>query len=245
MDEDTKNTLVVLFAMFIGLIILVVLIVLVKAFRKYSEHFIDKSEDGYYWDTDSAKFVSTNDKDLAIVVLLRKLNKIGITDITSEQLHKLPDSSILDLLDLDYDQELTVRDIAALRMYINPRYYLASTYVNQAIVSSNKFENETQRKLVYDMIMEYYKLNRQPNEIAPLSQISDADIIKEFELVRTNKTVLESNGYATVDMDKVSDQSTQYAKGSRIISKPKIIITDATVPVTEAITPIVTPAMVK
>jgi len=240
MDDNEDPTL---HFIIIGMLICIILIIIVSITMDamHPECFVNKSEDGYYWETDTTSFVSQNDKQIAINALLKKLKKIGIEDITSQQLNTLHDGPILDLLDLDYDNGLTTSDVATLRMYINPNYYLASVYVNEARSLGDKFADTAKRALVYSIITQYYKLSSEPTEIASLSDIADTDIIKEFNIVKERKTLLEYGGYASIDMDKVNQQSIAYAKSTPINSSSKMFISNTTVPSVEVVTPVITP----
>ncbi len=206
------------------------------------ESFANKSEYGYYWETDTSSFISPDDKKMAVSTLLNKLQKSGITDITQEQLIKLQDSVLLELLDMDYDRELTPVDIAALRMYINPNYYLASVYTNEAKSRGGMYADAQKKALVYSIVQLFYKIANATSELSPISIIADTELIKEFENVKQHKVLLESGAYPDVDLSKLDEMSKGYAKSTKL-SKPKMIINDST-DIQSIVEPTMTPAIV-
>ncbi len=243
-EEESPNVmLMITIGVLIAIIIILVILVIIDAVHN-PDRFINKSQYGYYWETDTSSFVSNDDRLLATSILQEKIKRLGISDITVDQLRKLHDENIIELLELNMDGDLTTKDIAALRMYMEPGFYLAGSYVNQAISLGNKFVDDIQRKLVYSIIEQYQKMANAADALPPLDKMSDEEIIKTFMVIRTVKSILESDGYDTVDMGRITDLSAKYANGSSISIKPKVVISDHTVPTNgEIVTTISTPAI--
>ncbi len=212
------------------IIVLFVIIITITVKMCSSESFVNRSEGGYYWNTDNATFVSKTDKDVAINYLLDKLRVLGINNITKDQLMALQDSALLNILDLNLSGDVDEQDVAMLRLYIDPQYYVASTYVNQATTSNRQFSGLAQRKLIYDVIKKYYTMSKIPKDMPSLESISDSDLINEFEVVRSHKN--ETDGASGPDMAKISDESQLYRTGKRIL--PKMQISSNTVFSTES-----------
>jgi hypothetical protein len=227
-----------------GVVILLIFLVIIAVVSHLvnPESFANKSEYGYYWETDTSSFVTADDKKLAVAVLLNKLRKAGITDITQEQLTGLADSVLLELLDMDYSRELTPVDIAALRMYVNPNYYLATVFTNEAKSRGNMYADPQKKALVYAIVQLFYKISNTTSELTPLSDIADTDLIKEFENVKQHKVLLESGAYPDVDMSKLEDMSKAYAKSTKL-TRPKMVINDST-DIQGIVAPTITPATV-
>lgn len=197
--------------------IVLMIIVIVKLTKK--ESFINRSNDGYYWDTESYRFVSKNDKELACKVLLGKLLRYGINDITIEQLMKVKDNSLLDIIELSEDMGLTADIINKLRMYLNPNYYLALTYVNAAR-ASRTFQDEIKKRFVYDVIVQYYTDNGYSIPIKSYDNVTDSEIITLFNNVQVSKLPTDSV-VMTTDMDKVAEESDKYRNVAQIVTLPK------------------------
>ncbi len=241
LGEHTRSDMMlhyIMVSVIVGVILVVFAGYIVKSMS--SECFTNRSPDGYYWETDTASFVSHADKQLAVDILYDKLKKRGIDNVATSQLLPLRDSTILDMLDMMTGGELSTDQIAMIRMYVNPEFYLATTYVNEAR-ASGKFSTDTIRKLVYDTIAQYYMMSKATNELLPLEALTDADIIKEFDTVQAHKSISDGMPIAP-DLGRMSELGLAYSSGKRIHEVPKIVSMPATTN-TELVAPTVQPAI--
>ncbi len=212
----TRQCKLDLFAVVIAIALLIIVIVIIYKHKKDS--FINRSSEGYFWDTESYKFASINDKKQAAEVLLSKLKRQGIDDITIPQIMKMRDNTLLDILELIADEGLSHDVLVKLRKYLNPNYYLALTYVNAARATKS-FPTQEIRKFVYDIIAQYYVDNGSKTVIKPFEEITDNEIISQFGIMQIN-TITSDSVIMKADLDKISELSDAYRKSAQIISLP-------------------------
>ena len=140
--------------------------------------FMNKSSNGYYYDTEEQTFASPQDRTTAINTLINMFQGEGIT-YTSEQISRLSDTFLLKILEPESDEE---RDALKARVVIlvDPDYTLAQVIVNGARKAGNKFDNAKDRALVYGLLVKYFIALKNPINV-PLARWSDMLLIRSFK----------------------------------------------------------------
>ena len=140
--------------------------------------FINKSSGGYYYNTDTLQFVSADDRSKAIAALITLLNTDGTT-YTVDQLSRLSDTFIIMILEPEDDDEAASLK-TQVPILIDDDYKKALLLVEAARINSNAFKNDTDRKVVYDILVRYFTIMKTPIT-AQMSRWSDVLLIKTFK----------------------------------------------------------------
>lgn len=147
--------------------------------RSCKSGFMNKSASGYYYDTETLRFHSADDRTIGIKVLLKQLSDRGSV-YTLDQFRDVPDTFLLSMLDSEDADDFT-RHAAKLIVLIDPMYKAALAMVNSSL--NNQFTLATGRQIVYDVLVKYFLSLKTPIA-APLNDWSDALLIKTFRTLR-------------------------------------------------------------
>ncbi len=143
--------------------------------------FTNKSNHGFYYETDDLRMVSPNDRSIARNALVSELTKLGFS-YTLEQVSTLSDSMLLTLLEPDDDIDVALA-MAKLVILLDPTYKAVQTSIITARSNGNKFANDAERQAVFDLLTKYFVAIKTPLGI-PLSQWSDYILIKTFSTLK-------------------------------------------------------------
>lgn len=150
---------------------------------KQVSYFVNKSENGYYYDTEGLKFVSVKDRKLAIELLIRRLKEKSIK-VSESDIDSVSDSMILSILESEDGNDET-RLIAKLILVIDPRYKDGLRF---SIKGSKvgKLTNDDERIVLYQLLSKYANLINRPLK-TQLNQLSDVQLVTIFRSLNIPK----------------------------------------------------------
>ncbi len=173
----------------IGLLVFVVvglLVTIIVYTIEETESFTNKSEYGFYYDTNTRRFKTLKDKQLAANILVEQCKKDG--DVyTPEEIANLSDSFLLLILESETAEESS--DLRKqMAMMVDPSYVNAYRMVLYAYRRNNStFQNDGQRQVVYNVIVNYFTRTKTPTG-TPISKWTDALLIRTFLTRQLPKT---------------------------------------------------------
>lgn len=148
---------------------------------KQKSPFMNMSPNGYYYDTDTQKFASKEDRDKGIQSIIKMFDDSGVV-YTPAQLAPLTDSFALMLLESEDETELAALK-ARMVMLIDPTYKVVFAAVQKAAATGNKLDNESEREMTYNILVKYFNARKTPITVAR-SRWTDALLIQTFITLR-------------------------------------------------------------
>lgn len=159
------------FAVYILIVLVIYLIIATPCDRKSS--FRNKSQLGYYYDTDTLSFITKNDLNIGVKELIRIFKEDG-REFTAEQLIKLPHYVIINILEGDDDNDIMNRK-AKLVVMLDPTY-------GQALLVSRMPADKiyaAERDVLFNILKKYFDVLRTPIN-RPIADWSNKLLIKTF-----------------------------------------------------------------
>ena len=151
--------------------------------------FMNLSYNGYYYDTDTQKFASKEDRSKAIELIIKMFADSGEV-YTPAQLAPLSDSFMLTLLESEDETEMDALK-ARMVMLLDPTYKLVFAAVKKATVRQldgtiNQFANESERQMTYDILVKYFNAKKTPITV-PRSRWTDKLLIDTYITLKLPK----------------------------------------------------------
>lgn len=143
--------------------------------------FVNRSQYDYYYDTETMRFVSPNDRKMATTTLIAQMKPKGI-NISPQQAATISDAIIITLLDTAEEEEKAFLT-AKLVMMLDPTYKTGLKYTFAARVNNKQFQNDAERQIVYELCLKYFVAASIPMSV-PLSEIDDAALLRMFSTLQ-------------------------------------------------------------
>lgn len=178
---EHRKAIILLFSVVLALIFTFIKVGDTRDNKGKKVTFMNKSPNGYYYDTDSLTFAKPADRQLAISALVKLFQDDGI-NYTPAQISNLADSMIIMILEPEDEAELAVLKINV-AILVDPEYKSTIVIVEKARRNGNVFANDQERAMVYNLLVRYFASLKTPMNIQ-LSQWSDALLIRAFKTRR-------------------------------------------------------------
>jgi len=145
-----------------------------------TSHFNNLSPLGYHYETTTLKFVKPADRVIAVNALYKLCQENGLK-YTVDQLGKVPDLNMMNILEVDDDSQIPVQ-LAQLVLLVDENYDTAKAAVKAAI-KNGAFANASERTLVYELLTKYFIALKTPIGV-PLARWTDMQLITTFRTFR-------------------------------------------------------------